>query len=211
MGMFSMSIDQPQVARPDVAVLHTGGPQRGFTLVELLISLVLSSIIFVSAYQVISNLVQYQVRAADRQGDAMALWLLTNLFSQVVEKGAYQQNLPYRNSRSVVFRGRSDSLQIISRAYSDRFDLPGHRVYRMSARDGNLVINYRAYDREFDRNPNFEIDSGLQVNDLHFEYLGADDWIREWSDTRAFPKRIKLIATLGSGEEVEMVRSVGWR
>jgi prepilin-type N-terminal cleavage/methylation domain-containing protein len=211
MGMFSMSISQPQVAMPEVAVLHSGGPQSGFTLVELLISLVLSSIIFVSAYQVISNLVQYQVRAADRRYDAMASWSLTNLFSQVVEKGVYQADLPHRYSRSIVFRGRSDSLQIISRAYSDRFDLPGHRVYRLSARDGELVINYRAYDREFDRNQNFEIGSGLQVEDLHFEYLDADGWIREWRDTKSFPERIKLIQTLGSGEELEMVRSVGWR
>ncbi len=37
--------------------------RQGFTLVEMLVSIVLSSIIFISSYQVISNLIQYQVRS----------------------------------------------------------------------------------------------------------------------------------------------------
>ncbi len=70
--------------------------QRGLTLVEMLIALVLSSIIFISAYQVISNLVQYQVRSRVHQELQIDRLLLKNILTNIIEKSVFEGSfLPF--------------------------------------------------------------------------------------------------------------------
>jgi len=185
--------------------------QRGFTLVEMLIALVLSSIIFVSSYQVISNLIQYQVRARAQNSEHMDKLLLGNLLSQIIEKGIHQYDLFYRGQKEAVFRGESSSVQLVSRAYSDRYDIPGYRVYRLYQQDGELYISYRAYDKDYLSNQQFQLATGLKVDDLSFEYFAQNEWIAEWSDERSIPEFIRIIANLPDSGSTEWIRRTSLR
>jgi prepilin-type N-terminal cleavage/methylation domain-containing protein len=185
--------------------------QRGLTLVEMLIALVLSSIIFISAYQVISNLVQYQVRARVQQDRDLNKLLVTNLLSQIIEKGVSQLDLFNRNQKSALFAGTTDSLQLISRAYSDRYDKPGHRVYQLFQRDGELHITYRAFDSDYRSNQRFELASGLKLENLNFAYFEDGDWIDEWHDEKSIPEFVRIRADLAELGPAEWIRGTNRR
>ena len=171
---------------------HKLTEQRGFTLVEMLIALVLSSIIFVSAYQVISNLVQYQVRAQVQNEQGLDRLLAINLISQIIEMGVNQYDLYYRPQKEFLFQGESDSVQIISRAYSGRFDRPGHRVYRVYHREGELYVSYRSYDRDYRSNQPIDLATGLKIEGISFEYFDTGNWTDEWRDDRSIPEFIRV-------------------
>lgn len=185
--------------------------QAGLTLIEMLVALVLSSIIFVSAYQVISNLVQYQVRAAVKYDNHNDRMLLDNLLSQIIEKGINQYDLFYRIQKSSLFKGNADSLQLLSRAYSDRFDKPGHRVYRLYLRDGEMHITYRAFGREYLSSTRFDLATGLRAEALQFAYFEGDRWVDEWNDERSIPEFIRVTVDLPGRESAEWIRATSRR
>ncbi len=164
----------------------------GFTLVEVLIALALSSIIFISSYQVISNLIQYQVRARVKNGEHLDKLLLENLLSQIIEKGIDQNDLYHRTQKKSAFRGMADSIQLVSRAYSDRYDIPGYRVYRLYERDEELHVSYRAFDQNYQANQQFVLATGLKIKGINFEYREQNEWVDEWSDGDSIPEFIRI-------------------
>jgi prepilin-type N-terminal cleavage/methylation domain-containing protein len=185
--------------------------QAGLTLVEMLVALVLSSIIFISAYQVISNLVQYQVRARVHNDRELERILFDNLFGQIIEKGINQYDLFYYSQKSTMFVGTENSLQLISRAYSDRFDKPGHRVYRLFLRGDELFISYRAFDQDYLSNIRHELATGLKASSLTFAYLENDRWVNEWSDQKSIPEFVRIKADLDGAETAEWIRGTSLR
>ena len=188
--------------------LH-GANCGGFTLVEMLIALVLSSVIFVSAYQVMSNLIQYQVRAAKKQVMQQDQLLLRNLFSQIVGKSLHQSSLYFRIQKSPLFIGQSDRLQLISRAYSDHFDEPGYRVYSLYRQDKNLMVAYRKYDKEGIQDEPLVMATGLEIDQISFEYLGQGGWLEQWPDNKEFPQKIKVKLTPPNQRKFEWINSTG--
>ncbi len=191
----------------------SAGPRSdaGFTLIELLIALVLSTIIFVNAYQVISNLIQYQVRASQQQGSQLDRWMLANLLSEIIEKSVSQADLLYRYSKTVAFSGEPDRMTLISRAYSTNFDLPGYRAYRLFERDGSLRLAYRAYDVNYRKNREYETDTGLALGALRFEYLSPEGWVNSWEDNKNFPGQVRVRAKMPGGKTIEIVRGTSLR
>lgn len=185
--------------------------ESGFTLVEMLIALVLSSIIFVSSYQVISNLIQYQVRARVENGSHFDKLLLGNLLSQITEKSIHQYDLFYRTQKASLFQGEADSVQLVSRAYSDHYDKPGYRVYRLFRRDGELYISYRAYDKDYLSNEQFQLATGLKIDDLSFAYLEQNNWVDVWSDERSIPEFIRIRIDLPGPGSTEWIRRTSRR
>lgn len=185
--------------------------QRAFTLVEMLIAIVLSSIIFVSAYQVISHLIQYQVRARAQHESQMDKLLLTNLLSQVIEKSIHQFDLLYRIPKLVIFQGNADSIRLISRAYSDNFDQPGHRVYRLYQQEGELYVDYRQYDADYMSNQQFKLASGLKIKAITFEYLDENNWVDEWEDDKSIPQYIRITVEQSGNKLLKIIRSTGRR
>ncbi len=214
-GLF-LNINNMQILNPSIRLFagETTGevctpqpnPQAGLTLVEMLIALVLSSIIFISAYQVISNLVQYQVRARAGDNRQMDYLLLTNIVSQIIEKSLAQNDLYSGAAKNAVFRGRRDSLQLLSRAYSERYDSPGHRVYRLFKRDGELYLHYQAYDENYLDNQQFELATGLKVEDLRFEYYVDGDWVDEWLGERSIPAYIRTVVEFSDTRSADLIR-----
>lgn len=206
-----MLTDTSQAVRKPARSVTGLSAQRGLTLVEMLISLVLSSIIFVSAFQVISNMVNYQVRAGvknEMRGDRL---LLDNLLSQVIEMGINQYELFFHSQKSTLFRGKQDTLQLLSRAYSGNFDQAGHRVYRLFERSGRLFVSYRAYDRNYRSNQQYELDSGLAIEDLKFSYFAQGEWLDDWSNDKAIPEFIRIRARLPGSSTVEWIRGTSRR
>ena len=185
--------------------------QRGFTLVEMLIALVLSSIIFVSAYQVISNLIHYQVRARVENNGHLDKLLLTNLLSQVIEKSVNQYDLSYQIQKTSLFQGEADSVQLVSRAYSDHYDKPGYRVYRLYHRDEELYISYRAYDKDYRSEEPFQLATGLKIENLSFEYFEEDHWVGEWNDDQLIPEFIRINIDLPGTGSTEWIRRTSRR
>ena len=184
-------------------------PQRGLTLVEMLIALVLSSIIFVSAYQVISNLIQYQVHARtlyDRQTDKA---LTINMLSQIIEKSLLQSELYFNPQDKTLFRGEAESIQLVSRAFSDRFDKPGFRVYRLFHRDGELYVQYRAYDENYLSNRKVVMPTGLKIEEIRFEYFDKGHWSNSWNDRRSIPPFVRVQVDFPGAESAEWVRGTG--
>ncbi len=183
----------------------------GFTLVELLIALVLSSVIFASAYQVISNLVQYQVRSQLVQGSQLDQWLLANLLGEIIEKSVAQVDLPYRFSREPVFAGESDRMTLISRAYSNNFDDPGYRSFRLFERGGELWLAYRKFDENFRRNREFETRTGLALDAIRFEYLAPEGWTDRWRTQKTFPSRIRTRVKIAGKPDLLITRNTSFR
>ncbi len=182
--------------------------QQGFTLVEMLIALVLSSVIFFSSYQVISNLIQYQVRARVKNVDELDKLLLENLLSQIIEQSMDQNHLYDRVQKKSVFKGRTGSLQLVSRAYSDRYDIPGYRVYRLYQNEGELFVSYQAFDKDYSSNKQFQLATGIKIKDLGFEYLEQNEWTDEWGGKSSFPKYIRIKTDLpGAGPTVWIKRT----
>lgn len=185
--------------------------KQGFTLVEMLISIVLSSIIFVSSYQVISNLIQYQVRARVQHEKQLDKLLLKNMVSQIIEKSLHQYDLFYRAQKKSLFIGEEDSMQLISRAYSNHYDVPGYRVYRLFYRDGELYVSYRKYDGDYKSNNLFELPTGLKIEDINFEYFSADGWADNWHDDDSLPQYIRVSIDLPGTETMQWVRGTRQR
>ncbi len=182
---------------------------KGFTLVEMLVSLVLSAIIFVSAYQVISNLIQYQVgysAKSDRQLDRL---LVKSLINQILSKGLHQTDLFYRIQKDSFFSGEADSLRIISRAFSDHFDVPGYRIYRIYVKEGELFVAYNRYDKDSTGMAPQVQTSGIRVQKLDFRYYLNGEWQEQWREEASIPEIIKVTVTLPNDETVEWVTSTG--
>ena len=186
----------------------TGG-QCGFTLVEMLVSLVLSAIIFVSAYQVISNLIQYQVRYADKSDHQLDQLLVKSLLTQIVSRGLHQSDLFFRVQKEAIFKGEPESMTIISRAFSDHFDIPGYRVYRMYTEDGELMVAYSRYARDAIASGAAVQTSGIKVDKLEFRYYREGEWLENWDDERSIPSVVRIKATLAGAGVVEWVASTG--
>jgi|GEM_PF-1106963 len=194
-----------------VGIAHGINRNRGFTLVELLVALALSSIIFTSAYQTIGNLVQYQTRAALKDRVQTDRQLLRRLFTRLVEEGLHVDDLRHRFGRERIFRGEKDSIQLLSRAYSRNFKNSGYRVFRLFLRGHRLMVSYRPYGHRSRQTGVSETDTGLRLNALQLSYYDGEHWRSEWSGRRHLPRFIRLVADLESGIRIELVRetSVG--
>ncbi len=205
-------IANPKMKISPAKLIRSGvGCQVGFTLIELLIALILSSIIFTSAYQVISNLAKYQVRASTRYLVDQDKRLLAGLVENIIEQGIDQHSLPFAVQREWLFDGRSDSLRLVSRAYSRNFDLPGHRVYRLYQRDGELHVAYRRYDENFRANRRVDLATGLRLDSIHFEYFHDGRWLSQWDDTDSLPRYIRVRIDLAAGEALDLIRGMARR
>jgi prepilin-type N-terminal cleavage/methylation domain-containing protein len=182
---------------------------RGFTLVEMLISLVLSAIIFLSAYEVISNLIQYQIRYGVKSEIQMDRLLLRSMIGQILGKGIYQGDMYFKIKKDPFFQGKSNSIQIISRAYSDHFDVPGYRVYKLYLAEKKLTVAYSRYDKESLSRGAVIQSSGIQVEEMSFEYFFNGKWVEEWQDAKSVPKLIKVRITLPNKSTFAWVNQTG--
>ncbi len=180
--------------------------QLAFTLVELLVALALSSIIFASAYRVIGNLVQYQTRSAAQAVREQDTRLLRQLFGQLVEQGIHRDDLYQPLSREPVFDGREDRLQILSRAWSRNFERPGYRVYRLWLDGERLKLRYRIHAADGEAVPSEETDTGIVLDSLRFDYFDGEGWRTNWREPRRLPRFIRLQARLPGGQWVEDIR-----
>jgi len=185
--------------------------QSAFTLVELLVALAISSIIFTSAYQVLSNLVQYQSRQGQQAERERQARLLRRLFAGIVERGVHRDDLFQPVGRQTLFNGQPESLQLLSRAFSRNFDRPGYRVYRLSLRDGRLLVGHRRYSGDEQTLDFRETDSGLALSSLRFEYFDGEQWLARWRDERRLPRYIRMHARLEGGQELTDVRETAVR
>lgn len=181
----------------------------GFTLVEMLISLVLSAIIFVSAYQVISNLIQYQVRYAEKTDKQLDRLLIKSMIGQILLKGLHQGDLYFRVQKDPVFNGDSKSLRIISRAFSDHFDVPGYRVYSMYVSEGELFVSYNRYDKESLAMTPTRQTSGIKVDEMTFEYLHNEDWVEQWDEKDKIPAMVKVKVIMPDKSAFEWISATG--
>jgi prepilin-type N-terminal cleavage/methylation domain-containing protein len=181
----------------------------GFTLVEMLISLVLSAIIFVSAYQVISNLIQYQVRYAEKTDKQLDRLLIRNLIDQIMRKGLHQGNLFYRIQKEPLFKGSQNTVRILSRAFSDHFDVPGYRVYSLYVADGELFVSYTRYDKESLSMTPVNQTSGIRIEKIAFEYLKDGEWVEQWREGDKIPGMIKVKVTMPDNATFEWISPTG--
>jgi prepilin-type N-terminal cleavage/methylation domain-containing protein len=195
--------------RPSVCIKSGQCIQQGFTLVEMLVSLVLSAIIFVSAYQVISNLIQYQVRYNEKSERQMDRLLLRSMIGQILSKGLHQSDLYFKIQKNPFFKGNSDSIQIISRAYSDHFDVPGYRIYSLSVNNNELFVSYKRFDEESVFGEAVKQTSGIRIEKIGFRYYLDGEWLDRWSQVDSIPKLVKVIITLPDNNTFEWVNQTG--
>ncbi len=191
--------------RDSLKVQRKGGA-AGFTLVEVLVSLVLTAVIFVSAYEVIGTLVQYQKRLEARYRVDGDLRLLENLVEQIVGQAVHVSDLPRPEGKESYFDGKSDSIRLLSRAYSRNFDVPGYRIYRLFVRNGELVVSHAKYGLPPARRVFRETPTGLQLQRLELAYWGEHGWQGQWQDARRLPRYIRLRLTLPDGQQTLLVR-----
>jgi len=176
-----------------------------------LVSLLLSAVIFVSAYEVIGNLVQYQQRLAVRHRDAGDELLLKNLFTRIIGQAVHVGDLPWQRGKEVYFDGQSESLRLLSRAYSRNYDEPGYRIYRLFLRQGELVVAHVKYGLPPEQRVVRETPTGLRLAGLDLAYWGEQGWQGRWQDVRYLPRYIRIGMKLPDGRRVELIRETGLR
>jgi hypothetical protein len=147
------------------------------------------------------------VKIAEQQVDEL---LLRNLLDQIISKSLHQSQLYFRIEKTAFFSGQVDSLQLISRAYSTHFDVPGYRVYFLSVKDSHLIVSYRRYDSNAISEQPEELNTGLMVEDIRFSYKSDGDWMDEWPDSKSIPQWIKVYAELPGDRSLETVYRTSW-
>ncbi len=183
---------------------------KGFTLVEMLVSIVLSTIIFVSSYKIISNLIQYQVRAKAVYEVGIDKYLIKNLVSQIISQSLDQNIIYYLTQKKSVFVGSENFVQLPSRAYDQHYDVPGIRVYKLFLRESELYVTYKKMDKDYALNEWFELPTGLKLNDIEFEYLDENTWVSEWRNKKKSPRFIRVTITLPNMQSFQWIRKTGY-
>jgi len=164
--------------------------QRGFTLVEILIVMVLLSLLTLGLASALSTISQTQQRVDSRlelldQRRVASAFLRATLGSV---SGQFRQGQPLRQGQSpFFFDGQNDSLQWLG-SMPARMGLGGRMHFRLSVQDDDLVLQFAPWQGA-DKEPDWSegqsqvLEHGVTALALRYQNarVGADHWQEAWA------------------------------
>ncbi|MCY4339734.1 MAG: prepilin-type N-terminal cleavage/methylation domain-containing protein [Gammaproteobacteria bacterium] len=197
---------------------NPAGYQCGFSLLEVLVALVLSSLmllmLYSSLYAGVHNWRTGELRIRANDDKRLALSFMRRVTAEL---------LPMRQvgeeGQRMLFRGDATTLQFVSR-------LPAHHagggVYFLRLRTGpeTLLLDYRPLARDQDMLEEDIFEDAEQVallediEGIALDYFGRNGahaepaWHDEWDDAARLPTLIRLYITAGAGPWAPLVVTV---
>lgn len=186
--------------------------QRGFTLIELILSLALVSVLLVVALSSVrfgTGLWESGQRTA-YQG-----WIkryFTTVFHSEVSSA-----FPYADGGgSIVFTGTPEKLVFVSAGFGEGLPWGGARLLEYVVEDGSLVVKERALPKAEKDSYGRETELS-NVERVRFSYLGAAGWEDEWTgaEKKCLPKAVKAAVFIKAVEKPfefsapVMIKSIG--
>lgn len=173
---------------------------NGFTLVEMVVSLVLLSLISVIGYQGIA----YSSAHWQKGHDSMLFqYDHHQAVSWIRNRSGTAEKVRSRTSSdsAYFFHGDSESLEFVTRYTRTRQG--GLYVNRISFDQaaGNIVVDYRLYHPDVRpssaEKPSDRVKLLSNVNSIELSYYGRDklgkaDWYESWTNNSSLPRLIRL-------------------
>jgi prepilin-type N-terminal cleavage/methylation domain-containing protein len=172
---------------------------RGFTLVELILSLVLFSFISLALVAAMSTLGKTWERTTERLDAAGDLRIVGDFLRRMV--GQPMQVFPRGNPAdgNPYFDGQSRQLVFIGN-FAGHQGPGGIHWVRLGVEGGQLHLDILPWQEDPEARPRWgEAERLVLLDDVQtFElaYLapgGEDDWRRSWNDAEAYPQAIRLL------------------
>ncbi|MGE5892983.1 MAG: type II secretion system protein J [bacterium] len=192
----------------------------GFTLLELIIALMLSSVIILIIVSVLQLAIRSEEKGTKRQDESQHVRVLVSRIAFFL-KGAYPYMITTKEEKNqqYYFDGGSDSLSFITSSVTPRedslIDKPGMKWVRIFTDSEGLKVseNFFFLDDAFEEDADERLIDDT-VTELAFEYLdtGEDgtsqpEWTSSWStdDKPYLPAAIRVAVTIEEDEkEVEL-------
>jgi prepilin-type N-terminal cleavage/methylation domain-containing protein len=188
---------------------------RGFSLLEMIIALLFSSVIIMIIVATMRFAVTSEEKGTIRQDKSQHIRVVTAQLSFFL-KGAYPYIVTIDNRRQYYFEGESDSVGFITSSVSKREDSlinkPGLKWMRIFRDSEGLKImeNFFFLDEDYEGSSSMERLLDDTVTDIGLEYLDTGekrdeepDWSDEWStdDTEYLPAAVKVTLTIQEEDE----------
>lgn len=196
-----------------------GNNNRGFSLLELVVALLLSSILLVIIISTMQIAIKSEEKGTLRQDRSQHIRVLISQLIFVL-KGAYPYRATIEDKKRYYFEGEADSLGFITSSVAETDDSlinrPGLKWVRIFVDSEGLKMKENFFFLEDD----YEGDSLKErliddsVTEIEFEYLdnggGEEDfepeWVSEWStdDNDYLPSAIRVSISIRENDEEEI-------
>jgi general secretion pathway protein J len=209
---FAAAGGDPRQARTGVSSLDGNNTQSGFTLLELLVSIVLIGLIVA----IVGASMRLGYRSLDK-GEKKALMSERFKVSLNLMDAQIQSWVPLKTTGATVdetnqylFEGKKDSLR-----FASNYSL-------MGGQKGNVIVAYRVETDANDKSTLFAQENTIGIenqkevklledfDDIHFEYFFKEatdeqgQWIEEWTDTMTIPGKIRIHLVRGN-QQISLV------
>jgi len=166
---------------------------RGFTLIELIVSLTILSLVTVLIGSGFKLAVNSWSKGENETEWTQKLRVLSGMFSQQL-KSAYPYNTEIDDEKVVLFKGNADSITFVT-ALADR-PFGGFKWVRYSYKNDALVYKEGLLpDKEFERK--LEGDEEIvdtDIDGIRFEYFSdkEDSWQDTWEPGENIPAAVRV-------------------
>ena len=189
---------------------------KGFTLIEVLVSIAIFATLSMAAYQVVNQIQRSNEVSIERSGRLNALQrslvILDNDFRQMAQR-QFRTNGEEASSKLILMQEYlldSDSIGVMFTR------LGWHNPQQQFPRGEVTKVGYRikeeTLERVWWRYPDTPTGQEGVVTPLlegieafSFEFYNGSSWLKEWQTDRALPKAVKLKLTLKDYGEIERV------
>lgn len=166
---------------------------KGFTLIELVIAISLSSLIFAMLFTALWQTQKYREKADERQETAQKMRILVDRVSWLL-KGAYPYYIKEEGKTLLYFSGTSSTIGFVTSSV-DRYsesptDMAGLKWITLSAGEDGLMVKENIYflRENLKGEGGFEKVLDTDVKGIEFAYLTTDEsgntrWVNEWNPT----------------------------
>lgn len=186
----------------------------GFTLVELILSLVLFSFISLALVAAMSTIGKTWERTTERLDANSDLRIVSDFLRRMV--GQPLQVFPRDDSAAEgnpYFEGKSDSLVFIGN-FSGYQGPGGIHWVRVAQESQELVLEFLPWEEDPESRPNWSLAERLvlldEVENFEIAYLSPEqgreqDWRNRWDDPGAYPQAVRLSMKVGGSHWPEQV------
>lgn len=190
---------------------HKSSSCRGFTLVEMTVSMMLLSFITIIGYQALMfGLTQWQ-QGNDRMSFQYNYFQAVSWIRHKLGSSEKVQD-PRSNKNSYIFNGDAHSIQFVARySRTRKGGLYVNKILYNEA-ERNITVNYYLHHPDNRTTLNTENSQGVEllgrVNSLTFSYFGNKlgekaKWHDQWKDSTSLPQLVRIQIQHESGQLYE--------
>lgn len=181
--------------------------KRGFTLLELLLALAISSVMLVILAASMLMGYRSEEKASKRQEEAQTIRVVSERLTHLL-RGTYPFSRVVENKVTFYFSGNNESLSFVTSSVSSNsssiVDTPGLKGVRLFFKNEKLFMQEYLFFSDSLLEP--EDDEGVvmleNIKDLKFSYLDTSEgekgqWVDEWlPDEKALPSAVRIEITI---------------